>query len=258
VRGKAMKKILLILTIMLMCLMPVTVLADGPGPSNYYNYVLIDDCSNISRVQFWGYDKDNNYKCIDECIYPKETCVPNERIEYFYNCEWTTTFEPKCKSFQLVIGLKNGETVRSNFVDFVDFGNYIYSVKDNTLKEGKITTRRLTGFAFFELILPMLFTVIIEWLMSLFFKLKPGKYVVIINFISNPIMNILLIISANYLIRYGLSLILLELIVMGAEFWFYTWKYKGYSKKRLLLFSLMANAASWGLYSLFTAIIGLA
>ncbi len=242
---------------MLICLTPVSALANGPGPNNYYVHVLIDDTSNITFVEFWGYDKDNNFKFIGDGTYPEKTRVPNQQIFYFYNGDFTATWEVKFKSFQLIIVLKNGETVRSNFVDFVDYGTYIYSVKDNTLMEGGITTQRLTALAFFDLICPMLFTVFIEWIVSLLFKLKPGKYVVIINFISNPVMNILLIISTNYLIGYGLSLVILEMMVLGIEFWFYTWKYKGYSKKRLLLFSLAANAASWVVYSLFTVLFGL-
>ncbi len=110
----------------------------------------------------------------------------------------------------------------------------------------------------FALILPLLFTVLIEWIVSLFFKLKPSKYVVIINFITNPILNILLFfIYAYNKMNYIPALIIFEAVIMGIEFWFYTRKYKEYSKIRLFIFSLAANAASWGLYWLFTMLIGL-
>jgi hypothetical protein len=42
----------------------------------------------------------------------------------------------------------------------------------------------------------------------------------------------------------------MELAVAAIEFGIYAWKYKAYSKKRLLLFSGVANAVSWGVYYL--------
>ncbi len=109
----------------------------------------------------------------------------------------------------------------------------------------------------FVLIVPLLFTVLVEWIIALFFKLKPGEYVVIINFITNPVLNILLMLFTSSFLGYTLLLVIFEAVVAGAEFWFYTWKYKEYTKKRLLLFTLVANAVSWGLYSLFTMFIGI-
>lgn len=242
-----MKKLLMLVIIMMVCAIPATALANGPGPSPNNNYLLIDDYSQVESAAIWGHDKFNTYSLIQEITYPVETKVANQRIEFFYNNNG------RYKDFQLVITFISGEKVRSNFIDIVEWGNYIYSVKDNTLKEGKITTWKPHGFSIFfgaiMLLFPLLFTVLVEWLVSLAFRLKQGKYVVIINFISNPVMNILLmLIFVNVVIDFYVTLIILEALVAGAEFWYYTRKYKGYTKKRLLLFTITANLASWFLY----------
>lgn len=242
-----MKKLLILIFMIILCAAPATALANGPGPSPNNNYLLIDDYSQVAAAAIWGHDRDNNYTLIQEITYPLETKVPNQRFEFFYN------EDGKFKDFQIVITFKNGEKASSNFINIVEWGGYIYSVKDNTLKEGKMTTLKPDGLTVFfgatMLLFPLLFTVLVEWLVSLAFRLKPGKYVVIINFITNLVMNILLmLIFINVIIDFYITLIILEAMVAGAEFWYYTQKYKGYTKKRLLLFTVTANLASWFLY----------
>lgn len=242
----------LLVLVIVLCMIPETAFADGPGPSPNNNYLLIDDYSKINLAEIWGYDKDNVYELIEEIHHPEETKVPNQRLEYFYNSEG------KYKNFQLVITFRNGEKVKSNLIDIVEWGSYIYTVKDNTLKQGRMTTLKPNSITVFIaailLFFPLGFTLLVEWLVSLAFRLKPGKYVIIINAITNPVMNILLMLLFVYVaFDYWLALIALETLAAGAEFWFYTWKYKGYTKIRLLLFTLTANAASWGLYWLLSS-----
>jgi hypothetical protein len=106
----------------------------------------------------------------------------------------------------------------------------------------------------FYLIVPLLVTLLVEWLMSLIFRLKRGRYVFIANLITNPIMNILLLVIYNFVyLDFYLILLLLEIMVAAFEFWFYTRRYKQHSKRRLLLFVIAANLASWGIYYLFHA-----
>jgi hypothetical protein len=245
--GGFMKKLPFLVVIIILFAFPTTALANSalPEPEPYDNYVLIDDYSQIASAALFGHDKDNNYKLIKESTYPPEWKVSDrQNIEFFHNDEG------KFKDFQVVITFKDGKTVNSNFTRIVEWGEYIYAVKDNTLIESKITTAKPNSYNVFfggaALIFPLLFTVLIEWLVSLAFRLKPGKYVVIINFISNPLINILLIlIYVNIAIDYYLALIILEALVAGAEFWYYTRKYKGCTNKRLLLFTVTANLASW-------------
>ena len=83
------------------------------------------------------------------------------------------------------------------------------------------------------------------------FGLRPDKYVWIANLITNPIMNILIVVLFNcFLLDYYLLLLFLEIAVATLEFWFYTIKYRQYSRKRILLFAVTANLASWGVYYL--------
>lgn len=235
-----MKKTLLILAVIFICLMPVTALADSPAPPPFC--VLIDDYSNSGGVQVFGYDNSGNRSEI-KIVLSEVTKVISERALFFINDGG------KFVSIQVQAGIYSAP---SNTVYIKDSGSYIYSLKDNALKKGEITTWKPNTFSVIlvaiVLIFPMLFSVLVEWIVSLFFKLKPDKYVIIINFITNPVINILLLICVNFAIDYIFLLVILEILVAGVEFWFYTWKYKGYSKIRLLIFTLVANAASWGLY----------
>ena len=99
------------------------------------------------------------------------------------------------------------------------------------------------------LALPLGFTVLAEFLAAIPFRLKPYKYVVLINLVTNLVMNVLL-----YILRLngmGLWIVaLLEVVVVLVEYLFYTKKYKDHPKGKLLLFSLVANALSWGLFEL--------
>ena len=247
-----MKKNLIVLVVfMFICLMPVTALADSTPPGPNEQYVLIKGYGGAAEVQLWGYDSAGDCQQIKDYDVVK-TRVWDERILSFYNDKGTFI------SLQ-VIAVRNGETIKSNLVDIKEYGKYIYSVEDNVLEQGDITSTKLSIFSLiiygFYLIFPLLFTILIEWIISWFFKLKPRMYVPIINLVTNPVLNILLLLLANSYIHYTLQLIVFETIIVGAEYWFYTCAYKGYSRKRLLLFSIVANAASWGLYRLLIVLL---
>jgi hypothetical protein len=129
-----------------------------------------------------------------------------------------------------------------------------YNVRNNTLKE----KTDLSGWLYVPLILlslvavlalPLGFTVLVEFLVAIPFRLKPYKHVILINLITNSVMNVLL-----YILRLsgtGLWIVaLLEAAVVLVEYLFYTKKYTDHPKGKLLLFSLIANALSWGLFEL--------
>ncbi len=99
------------------------------------------------------------------------------------------------------------------------------------------------------LALPLGFTVLVEFLTAIPFQLKPYKYVILINVVTNLAMNVLLFILS--LKGTGVWIVaLLEVTVVLVEYLFYVKKYKDYPKRKLLLFSIIANALSWGLYEL--------
>ncbi len=273
-----MKKALNFLVIVILIFIkPATVLADEPVPSAYdnypyYNYILIDDHTRLSSVEIWGHDVDGNYAQITQSFNEYESKIPNEKIYYFYNSYG------KFKDFQIVATLKNGEKVYSNFIGFgfyskrffkiglgdeVDFSSYIYSVNDNTLITGNITTWKPDLTIIIPVSILLLLTLILsvtsKWLTSFAFRLKKSTPVIIINCITNTVVSMLLIlIFVNFIFSYYLALIiLLKALSAGVEFWFYTVKINYYSKKRLLLFSIVSNAASFGIYWLFALLAGL-
>lgn len=51
----------------------------------------------------------------------------------------------------------------------------------------------------------------------------------------------------------NIMVLILEACVIGFEYMFYVSKYEDISKIKLLLFTITANAVSWGAYALFTS-----
>ncbi len=247
-----MKRLLILpaIVIFLLLILPMPALANAPPPPPELIDILVDGYSDIKTVYIYGYDQNNEYKYAGRGTSSRETKLQNERIISFYNKD------AQLKSFQLVVKLKSGEDLQSNFVDFSERGSYVYSIKDNVLKQGAILSRKPNGtivfFGGIILVFPLLFTLVVEWIISLFFKLKPGKYVVYINIITNLAMNVLILIMYSTLVIDYLKIIIcLEAAVMAVEYLYYSKKYKNISKKRLVAFVITANLASWLLYWLF-------
>ena len=93
---------------------------------------------------------------------------------------------------------------------------------------------------------------LVEFLVALPFKLKPYSHVILINLITNLVMNLLLSSRALAESVKGVSILwaiaLLEIVVVFVEYFFYTKKYKDQPKGKLFAFSVIANALSWGLF----------
>jgi uncharacterized membrane protein len=71
--------------------------------------------------------------------------------------------------------------------------------------------------------------------------------VVVINLITNPVMNILLLFLTVHLwgsVGYWIVLALLELAVIAAEYFFYRAKYRSATSAQLLVFTITANVLS--------------
>ena len=253
------KPILAILTLLLLLCVPVIALANSAAPDPNAHELLIDDVTDIDSLTVIGYDENgfekimvDFYSMDDERL--EKTRVGSERIIDLYNTGGAS------KGFRIEIVFSGGETQMSQMVNFVGEDSYTYSVSDNEFTGiGTFNTRKPAVLQIalwvFMLAIPWGLTVLLEWLVALIFKIKPSRYVCFTNLVSNPVMNIvLLIVMSNFIINYFWLVLILELLVVGLEFLFYTFRYKDISKKRLLLFAVVANAVSYGTYAIISGL----
>ena len=96
-------------------------------------------------------------------------------------------------------------------------------------------------------VLSVLLTVLVEWTVSLLFRLKAACIIIWTNIVSQLIMHFLYLIvtlltlgfvSSTYLI------VVLELLVLVGEWGFYTHKLSGVSRLRVFFYTLTANLLS--------------
>lgn len=166
-------------------------------------------------------------------------------------------FEEGETAFYLVCVTPDGTETRSDTVEIATFGKYDYNGRENTIKDrtkyynNRQSCTFLSGIVLFIALLfflPIAITLLVEWLTALCFKIRPVKYVFAINAITNPVMNVMLLIVSSTLYEfpaaYWIVLAFLELAVIGIEFWFYTKKIPGIKRSRLLLFTVTANVLS--------------
>lgn len=159
--------------------------------------------------------------------------------------------------FFLICTAPDGTKTRSETAQIVMNGKYVFDVKANTLIDRTDYYNRISNcrsgsmylllFAML-LIVPIVVTLLLEWLTALCFQIRPVKYVFAINAITNPAMNIILLILTLMLsgtASYWIVLAMLEVAVFWIEFRFYTMKYKEISRRRLLLFTITANVLSF-------------
>lgn len=239
-----------LLLLLVFCVFPAVALANAPEPDPNDFDVLIDDDTNIEEYTLYGFDTDGNRHNITSITTAEQTRVHTERIVNFYNRD------AKYTHIQLSITFKTGDIVHSNKVLLEKWSNYSYSVETNELKPcGPFASRKLDGMTlgigFFVLILPLGFTLILEWGVALIFKVKPAKYVIFVNLVTNVAMNIIIVQAVNHIPSYLLLVLILELCVIGIEYLAYLDLYREYNKVKLLYFSIVANAVSWGAYAIF-------
>ena len=159
--------------------------------------------------------------------------------------------------FCIELTAPDGTFLQSNAVPLKESGKYAYDANSNELKavgsfaDDWLGVLWLPALVIAYLVLPIAIalavTLLIEFLVSLCFRLKPRRYVILINLITNPVMNLILRIGAIFIggeVAYWIALAILELLVCGVEFWFYTRKYKDKKIGLLLAFTLVANALS--------------
>ncbi len=165
------------------------------------------------------------------------------------------------KQFYLTLTAPDGTETRTNEIAIEPYGSYTLDCETNALTAGKPKgADSCTGsvgeaclscgawlllYAFAGFFMPVAVTFLVEWLTALCFKIRPVRYVFAINAITNPLMNLLLLIANAFgRISYWVILIALEITVVFIEYAFYKKKYPDISRRRLLLFTITANVLS--------------
>lgn len=239
-----MKKRLIVLLLVLVLMLPLWHIASANAPALDPNAIVVTCTSleNETEVALLIAGEDGNFRVRDSGVSTKETYS-----FIFYREEGDTQF---C----VVLTAPDGTQLRSEPHSFREGYTYIFDAETCELKEEAPSKNCnsevvviLLVLAFLSLLFALGLTVVIEMLVGLCFRLRPIRWVVLINLITNPVMNILLLIvtmtfggSGTYFIACAI----LEAAACGLEFWFYTRKYKERKKWVLLIFTLVANAAS--------------
>lgn len=249
--GVFMKKIKILFAIMaLFMIWPITAYANSALPDPHQKYIAVEDYPEVSSITILGSIDGVHYEAIGMSDSPQETRRQNEKVLTFIN------EGGKYKKLKIEIKISQ-QWMESNTVDLEQNSSFIYHVRENRLEAGPITSWKAHPFTLivntFFLGAPLIVTLVTEWLISLAFKLKPGCYI-LINLATNPVMNILISILYNQTpFDYYVLLLILEVIMAALEFGFYLLKYKGYTKRRLLFYTVVANLTSWGIYYLISS-----
>ncbi len=243
-----MKKRILIalLALCILLLVPNAASANAPAPDPLSVRI---QCRNVEvgtvmLAMFAGEDGVFH----PDTAYGARTVQREDANEYFRRSDSDT-------QFYLEITRPDGTVVQSNTLPATPNGVYRYDGKTNRLTDrtGSLDTTYL-GMALLaivavigEILAAFALTLLVEFLVGLCFKMKPFRYIIFANLITNIPMNIILLFinSLSDGIGYWIALIVLELVVLLVEFLFYRRKYK--ERKTvgiILLYTLVANIAS--------------
>ena len=136
----------------------------------------------------------------------------------------------------VVINNDTGEIKISDKIERKDFNSSI-EIDYKTM----ISTNSSTKSTIFKAIIALLLTVLIELIIAYLFKTGYYKTIIITNIITNLLLQIILFLLVK---NYILAFIIGELIVLLSELFIYLFKFKGLSKKRIIIYTLCANIAT--------------
>ena len=239
-----MKKRLCMLLIAALLLMLVPHVASANAPIPWYIEISCENVEAGTQI---------------EVVFQREDGTTRTQIANGTTGTIGMDYESDETSFYLVCTAPDGTETRTASVQLVSWGCYRYDGATNSLSANGTYYPRGSNCAdgvltavliVLVFVLPLGLTLLFEFLVSLCFGIRPKKYVVIINLITNPIMNLLLFLLMAFnpeLWVYYTVLGVLELVAVAVEFLFYRRKYPHYSGARLFFFSLTANAVSFAL-----------
>lgn len=210
--------------------------ADG---KNLMGYPYIMGAEEIEKAKDNGYRKglaftyllhDNHDFCF-EFTYRYGTVYTTEVVEASsssFGSRMAYKFDGKTREFETTRYTRNNAF--SSFFDSIGYGLF--------------------------LLIPLAVTILIEWLISLPFRIRRPGVIILTNLVSNFVMNLALaFILAFGDVDYVLLVVIAELIVAGLEYLFYCLKIKNYKKWLLLIYTVVANLASWGIYTFVVSIM---
>ena len=234
---------LLLAVLCLLCLVPGSTWANS-AHNPYWKDVILSDTRDVDSIAVYVDRPGGSFSLFKtfESEHKEDQRISFQRPE-------------DATRFYIEVTMTDGTVRTSEPIDCTGYDqDYKYNVKTNVLKEKANLTLLYLLLAPLLLVVPLAFTVLVEFLAALIFKLKPYQYVIFINLITNLVMNMILAMTIEDISRLW-TVTLLEVVVVLVEYFFYTKKYKDQPKRKLFAFSVIANALSWGLYELAQRII---
>ena len=248
----AKRSCLLLAALILLCLAPGSARANAPSPNSPWRTILLSDTGEVESIAVYVDNADGSFYLLQ--TFASEHTKKQE-------IHFQKPDDAKC--IYVAVTMKDGTIRSSDPVESVTRRDLKYDVKSNTLN-----VKADLGLLYVPLFLLKVvvssafllgFTALVEFLVALPFKLKPYKYVILINIVTNVAMNLILPLLRTIMSIRGYNdlwiVAPLEVVVVIVEYLFYTKKYKDHPKGKLLLFSLIANALSWGLFELIQGIV---
>jgi hypothetical protein len=239
-------RVILLTICVLLLLIPHVASANAPAPDPLRVKV---QCRNVEvgTVMLAMFAGDDGVFHPDAEYGPRAVNSENGN-EYFRRSESDT-------QLYLEVTHPDGTVMQSNTLPISPDGTYRYDGKTNELTDrtGSFDTSYLgmaalaIGLVIGEILAAFALTLLIEFLIGLCFRMKPYRYILFANLITNIPMNIVLLLvnSLSGGIGYWIALVVLELVVLLIEFLFYRRKYKERRKVGIvLLYTFAANAAS--------------
>ena len=238
---------ILLLAALLLMLVPHAASANAPAPNPWELSVYFQNVPEGTVVTAF-FQQENGEIRRGETYTSDGT--KNWRIRVWYEEDETR--------FYLTLAAPDGTETQTDAAAIEPYGSYICDGETHTLVAGKpkgVDSRLwdlclscgawLLLYALAGFLMPIAVTFLVEWLTALCFGVRPVKYVFAINAITNPLMNLMLLIAYAFgRIGYWITLTALEIAVVFLEYAFYKKKYPDISRRRLLLFTITANALS--------------
>ena len=252
------KKILLLLAAFLL-LLPSVALANAPAPDPTVHTVTIGPDYMEREISVQVREEGTDFQTV-----LTETVSKGESASLVFH----TPVSDTC-TIRIVEKLEDGTERVSNETECRSRMDFQYDPETRVLSEKQKSSgigSSLLGVLLMVLYLgaasfvfPLGWTLLSEYLTAIPFGIRPRGFILLVNLISNLAMNILLGILETVLFavtikteaalgaawQHYVIVGILEIIVVWAEYSVYRKHYQTYSSRRLLQYTILANAGSW-------------